>query len=168
MEKNKKIIAIVLIVFLGLFLYFAFFGGKIDYRSEIAKQDLRLGCQDIYGELHTNVESVRYGGKVQSADAVIWSPKTRTCLAYYNVPQDDYHNFLFEVWDYTDSDLALSYTSNLSDQCVENGITISMQNFIYKYDKKLEGSGCDLPLMRDGMDLLTNFEKAMLELGFKK
>jgi hypothetical protein len=78
------------------------------------------------------------------------------------------HNFLFEVWDYTNSDLVLSYRSTLSDQCVQNGVTISMQNFIYKYNKKLEEGGCDLPLMKDGIDLLTNFEKAMLDLGFKK
>ncbi len=165
-SKNTKIIlgviAIVIIFAIG-YNY-----NKNDYGNEIAKQDLRLKCQEVYNELHDKVESVRYGEKVQSADTVIWSPKTKTCLAYYNVPQEDYHNFLFEVWDYTDSDLVLSYTSNLSDQCVQNGVKISMQNFIYKYDKKLEGSGCDLPLMKNGVDLLTNFEKAMLERGFKK
>ncbi len=165
-SKNIKIIlgVIAIVIIFGVGYWF----NKIDYKGEIAKQDLRLKCQEVYSELHSKVEAVRYGEKVQSADTVIWSPKTKTCLAYYNVPQEDYHNFLFEVWDYIDSDLVLSYTSNLSAQCVQNGVTISMQNFIYKYDKKLEGSGCDLLLMKDGVDLLTNFEKAMLELGFKK
>lgn len=159
---------LIAILIIGLIYVVRYSSSKTDYKDEIAKQDLRLKCQEVYNELHSSVESVRYGGRVQSADTVIWSPKTRTCLAYYNVRQKDYHNFRFEVWDYTYSDLVLSYSAHHSDQCVENGVMFSREDFIYKYDKKLEGGGCDLPMIRNGIDLFTNFEKAMLKLGFKK
>jgi len=164
--KNKKNVYIAIIVILVIVVGYLL--NKTDYKNEIAKQDLQLKCQEVYSKSHRSVENTRYGEKVKSASMIIWSPKTKTCLAYYNVPQEDYHNFLFEVWDYTNTNLVLSYRSELSDQCVKNGVTISMQNFIYKYNKNLEGGGCDLPLMKSGIDLLTNFEKAMLELGFKK
>lgn len=141
---------------------------KVDYKNQIAKQDLRLKCQEVYSKLRTDFEVQRYGSGVRSADAVIWSPKTETCLVYYNVPKDDIYSFLFEVWDYTNSDLVLSYRSELSGSCSQNGMNISMQKLLYKYDKNLEGQGCDFFLMKDGIDLLNNFEKAMLELGFKK
>ena len=160
--KEYKYLILVIIIVVAVVI----FSNKTDYKNEIAKQDLVLKCEEVYKAKHLDLENTRY--KNHEADSVIWSPKTKTCLAYYNIPQKENHNFLFEVWDYTNSDLILSYSSNLSDECVKNGVTISMQNFIYKYDKKLEGRGCDLILMEEGTDLLTNFEKAMLDLGFKK
>lgn len=165
--KNIKIIfGIILIIGIIFAVLYSF--NKTDYKNEIAKQDLRLKCQEVYNKLHSNIESVRYGEKIQSADTVIWSPKTKTCLAYYNVPQDNYGSFLFEVFDYTDTDLVLSYSSENSTECTENNVATDKENFIYKYDKKLEGAGCGFPMRKNGIDLLTNFEKAMLELGFRK
>lgn len=163
-SKNMKIIfGIILIIIIFIVGYFL---NKTDYKNEIAKQDIRLKCQELYTSLHSNVESMRYGEE-QSATA-IWSPKTKTCLAYYNIPQNDRYSYLFEVWDYTNNDLVLSYSSENSKECMENGIETDKQNFIYKYNKKLEGAGCGFPQRKNGIDLLTNFEKAMLELGFKK
>lgn len=162
--KNTKIIfGIILTVIIFIIGYFL---NKTDYKNEIAKQDLRLKCQEMYTSLHDNVESTRYGEE-QSA-TVVWSPKTKTCLAYYNIPQNNRYSYLFEVWDYTNNDLVLSYSSENSKECMENGIETDKQNFIYKYNKKLEGSGCGFSQRKNGIDLLTNFEKAMLELGFKK
>ena len=138
-KEYKYLILVIMIVVAAVI-----FSNKIDYKDEIAKQDLVLKCEEVYNVKHINLENTRY--KNHEADSVIWSPKTKTCLAYYNVPQENPGNFLFEVWDYTNSDLILSYRSNRSQECIQNGVIISMQNFIYKYNKKLEGSGCDLTL----------------------
>ncbi len=165
--KEYKELIIVLIFILGIFGWFQFRNTKnINYNDEIGKQDLVLKCQEIYNIKHIDVESYRYGG--QTADTIIWSPKTKTCLAYYNVIQQSYDMFLFEVWDYTNTDLVLSYSSEYSDKCVESGINTDKQNFVYKFNKNIEGAGCGFSLRENGIDLLTNFEKAMLELGFKK
>jgi len=158
------VVLVIIIVFGIIFLYKN--QNKVDYKNEIAKQDLVLKCQEIYNIKHEDVESYRYNG--QLADTIIWSSKTKTCLAYYNVKQQSYDVFLFEVWDYTNTDLVLSYSSENSDKCVESGINTDKQNFVYKFNKKLEGAGCGFYLRENGIDLLTNFENAMLELGFKK
>lgn len=163
---NTKIVLGIILVAVIVFAVIRYSLDKIDYKNEIVKQDLRLKCQEVYTSLHGNVESTRYGEE-QSA-TVIWSPKTKTCLAYYNIPQNDRYSYLFEVWDYTNNDLVLSYSSENSKECMENGIETDKQNFIYKYNKKLEGTGCGFPQRKNGIDLLTNFEKAMLEIGFKR
>lgn len=165
---NSKLKIIFSAVIMVIIFAVGYSLNKIDYKNEIAKQDLRLKCQDVFSKLHNKVESIRYGDKVQSADTIIWSPKTKTCLVYYRVPQEDRYSFLFEVWDYTDSDLVLSYSSENSKECMFDGIETDKENYIYKYNKKLEGAGCGFSLRKDGIDLLTNFEKAMIELGFKK
>lgn len=120
----------------------------------------------MYKIKHSDLEDIRYRG--QGRDALVWSPKTKTCLAYYNVQQENYKNFLFEVWDYTNTDLVLSYSSVPSEECMENGIKTDKQNFIYKYNAGLGGAGCGFSMRENGIDLLINFETAMIDLGFKK
>ncbi len=155
---------LAILFFILIFIFFLFLGNKRDiYLNEISQQDLVLKCQEIYTVKHDNFEESRYGG-VDKADAIIWSPKTKTCLAYYNVPQTEYNHFLFEVWDYSIDDLVLSYSSYPSSECVES----SRQQFMYKFNSSLNGYGCDFPLMESGIDLITNFEKAMQDVGFKK
>jgi hypothetical protein len=166
MEKIKeyKFLILVLVVIAVAF----FLGNKINYKNELGKQDLVLKCQEIYDVKHVDLENTRYRG--QKADSVIWSPKTKTCLAYYNtrtleqIAGSD-STFLFEVWDYTNSDLVLSYDSHPAKNCESIFIYSSL---IYKVNKNLEASGCYIELSRQNIDVLTNFEKAMLDLGFKK
>lgn len=160
-KEYKYLILIIVIIAVVVI-----FNNKINYKNEIAKQDLILKCQEVYNIKHTEIESYRYND--QLADTIIWSPKTKTCIAYYNVKQQSNHVFLFEVWDYTNTDLILSYSSENSNECVENGINTDKQNFIYKFNKSLDGSGCGFTLRKNGVDLLTNFDKAMIDLGFKK
>lgn len=162
---KKILISVVAVVLIVMGVYFIL-GEKINYNNELNKQDLVLKCEQLYGIKHSEVESTRYKG--QGKNALIWSPKTKTCLAYYNVQQENYQNFLFEVWDYTNTDLVLSYNSVLSEDCMENGFKTDKQNFIYKYDTGLGGAGCGFSMRESGVDLLTNFETAMAELGFKK
>ncbi|MBI5798992.1 MAG: hypothetical protein HZB10_03600 [Candidatus Yonathbacteria bacterium] len=165
MKIGKKEFAILAVIVVATLLFFV--SKKVNYSDEIAKQDLVLKCEQVYGIKHNELEGTRYKGQVR--DALIWSPKTKTCLAYYNVNQGDYLNFLFEVWDYTNTDLVLSYSSlGRSEECLENGIKTDKQNFVYKYNNNLEGAGCGFPMRKSGTDLLTNFETAMIELGFRK
>ncbi|MCC6323178.1 hypothetical protein IT400_00095 [Candidatus Nomurabacteria bacterium] len=167
--KEYKELIVVIIFILGAFLWFRFKNiDNVNYDNEIRKQDLIIKCQELYNVKHDSLEKARYGN--EEADSVIWSDKTKSCLAYYYIPEhiNNESFFLFEVWDYSNDDLVLSYSSSPSSQCMYNNVKLSMQNFIYKYNKTLEGSGCDLILMDDGIDLLTNFEKSMSELGFKK
>lgn len=155
------VIVICVIVFLVV-------KNKINYGNEIAKQDLVLKCEQIYETRHKSLETNRYGEE-RRVDALIWSPKTKSCLAYYNVKSLTPRTFLFEVWDYSNDDLVLKYHSFEYEECKMNDVVISRQSLIYKFNDKLEGDGCDLLMMRDeGIDLLTNFEIAMEELGFRK
>lgn len=160
--KKEYIALVVVVIVVGSY----FFTKKVNYSDEIAKQDLVLKCEQVYGIKHNELEGSRYKG--QGRDTLIWSPKTKTCLAYYNVHQESYDKALFEVWDYTNTDLVLSYKSEESEECMQNGVKTDKENFIYKYDKKLEGAGCGFQMRSSGTDLLTNFEIAMIDLGFKK
>lgn len=165
--KNKNIIIyIIFAIILFIISYFLF--NKYNYNNEIAKQELQLKCKEIYNESHQKLEYSRYGLDNYSADAIIWSSKTKSCLAYYRVPQNVEYKFLFEVWDYTNTDLVLSYNSELSDSCIVSGVVTQMDQLIYKYNPKLEGRGCSVSNLNNNVDLLTNFEVAMIELGFKK
>lgn len=161
---------ILVIIILG-FLYFS------KNNNELSKEDLFLKCAEIYKIKRTNFESVRYPD--QEKMDLIWSPKTKSCLAYYNSnnnysekalkeAQEYKSSYLFEVWDYSNDEVVLSYYSRPSDDCQENKASTYKaykNSFTYKYNKKLEGEGCFLTLK---VDLLTNFQTAMTELGFKK
>lgn len=129
--------------------------------------DLLLKCQEIYNVKHKSVEAARYGTDVDGASAVIWSPKTKSCLGYYNVPKQMKEN-LFEVWDYSNTDLVLSYYSYPTKDCTFNNVVFNRDNFVYKLNPNLDAEGCFMDLQKKNIDLITNFETAMTELGFKE
>ena len=75
---------------------------------------------------------------------------------------------MFEVWDYTNDDLVLSYLSYRSEKCMLNKVVTLYMRLMFKLNKNLEAEGCGLEMQDKGVDIITNFEKAMIELGFKK
>lgn len=161
-----------LLVFLFLIAYI-FLKTNYSFKNELSRQDLVIKCEEIYKIKHANLEKTRYDGQEKSA--LIWSPKTKSCLAYYIVYsfsspkyQVDGSSSLFEVWDYSNDDLVLSYLSYRSEKCMLNNLPTLYMNLLYKYDKKLEAVGCGLEMQDEGIDIITNFEKAMIEIGFKK
>ena len=169
MSKNK-ITQIILVIITLVLVVIIFSKEKVNYRNEISKQDLVLKCEKLYSIKNTNLEKARYGTNV-GKKALIWSQKTKSCLAYYNVDQGSLNERptnLFEVWDYTNDDLILSYKSHYSGQCLHNGVMTDYEMFTYKFNKNLSGAGCGFDKRAEGIDFLTNFESAMLELGFKK
>lgn len=164
-HKTQPIILGLVILLIGVGVYTYTKHEEVSY--EIAKQDLIIKCEDLYDRKHASVEAERYGVVYEKADALIWSERTKSCLAYYNVPKS-YDEHTFEVWDYSNTDLVLSYHSIPDNNCIENGVVFNTDNLIYKLDSKLEGNGCFLELQSKNIDLLTNFETAMGSLGFKK
>ena len=152
------------ILAVGGMLVFVFY---LNSHKKSSASDLLLKCQEIYNIKHRDVETVRYGAQVERADAVIWSPKTKSCLGYYNT-RDSMAGYLFEVWDYSNTDLILSYHSYPATKCTYNDAVFNDGSLVYKLNTSFENSGCFMDLQKRNIDLLTNFEKAMLELGFKK
>lgn len=164
-NKQQTIILGLIVLIIGIGVYFYVKHEEVKY--EIAKQDLIIKCEDLYDRKHTTVEMERYGVQYKKADALIWSQKTKSCLAYYNINKPN-KEFLFEIWDYSNTDLVLSYHSIPDDSCSKNGVTFNIDSLIYKLNPNLEASGCFFDLQSKHIDLLTNFETAMEDLGFKK
>jgi hypothetical protein len=167
--KNKKDLIRFLLGFLIIVLIigFYYFNKNINYSNEIAKQELVLKCQQIYEIKHKDLEVSRYDKELK-ADAMIWSPKTKSCLAYYNTNLL-IGDSLFEVWDYSNDDLVLKFLSFKSEDCRMDNVVTYKTSFIYKLNNKLEGDGCAFTMRKDnGVDLLNNFEDAMEDLGFRK
>lgn len=157
----------ITLVIIGTAIFYYIKSQGINYDNEIAKQELIVKCEDLYDRKHTTVEKQRYGEEFEKADALIWSSKTKSCLAYYNVAKTN-NEYLFEVWDYSNTDLVLSYHSVPDNQCTRNGSIFGIDSLLYKLNGQLEANGCFLDLQSKKIDLLTNFETAMQELGFKK
>jgi hypothetical protein len=134
--------------------------------SSLSTSDLNLKCQDIYAKYHKIVEEKRYGVEPNN---VIWSTKTKSCLADYYLRPPEHNSaehYSFEVWDYSNSEVVLGYYSEPSKECSQDMIN-SWEIVTYKQNSSLEGAGCHDDLLQKHIDLLTNFHNALRELGFK-
>lgn len=180
MNYNHKFILISILLFLVVIISILF----LSKNDSVQNQDLVIKCEQIYNLKSKELEKTRYFGKKK--DSMIFSKKTNSCLGYYYITKDtlsfedipndffpeDLH--IFEVWDYSNDDLVLSAkTYKEKNSCTYNGSEFLMGILIYKYDKKLEGKDClkEVYGLQDKkyiFDALDNFDKAMLDLGFKK
>jgi hypothetical protein len=105
--KTRTILILILFI-TGMGLGFLYSKNSV----EIERQNL-LTCHQLYEAKRDALEAERYGEHKQ-VGAMIWSSKTKSCLAYYNLPQESLDDHLFEVWDYSNDKLVLKYDSHES------------------------------------------------------